>query len=747
MRLYLVIITIIVLISWGYRQVYQYFQAPAYEAKAGVLDLRGYDWQKEPVLRLNGEWNFRPKPSNGNWDTIVEAEVPGLWNDLNLNESFNSGVGVGEYSLTILKNRTEASLAIMINDYLPSTYQLYVGNSNQALISVGHLSRDSSSSTASYGPHWQKLPLKFSRQDTLHLRMVVANHHHRKGGMCKYIEFGTDQPIRMAFNRRVAVELIIASILFFFGLFNIALYFIFARETIFLYLGLFCLATLIRIIASNQSVMHFVWPDAPWNIVQRMRYTSVSAGYLFMVLCFRGIMPLHIHEKATRWLVSLGGMLILIFMVASTYGASQLNILLPAYAFIVVVYLIHGGIRYWQDGNITGSPLLIGGLLYIICGVHDFLFGSNLIYGQFYSAYGLLVLAIMQGVLVIRKFAKIYQANNELAKDLQVSNRKLTEAANLLEDKVQERTQKLAEQNQQLRVLQAYKNQMTSTLVHDLKNPLQIIIGRNQRETGDRVTLQAGQRMLLFVQNLLDIDRAKSKGLTLRLESLRLADIVKESLERLSPFAEHQQIRLRVVVDPQLMVHVDRLLTERIFDNVIHNAIKYSPAQGEVSILATPRQQYIIVEIKDQGPGIREEESGLIFEAYQAKTATAGAHGVGLSFVKVALEEMGGNITFESNADSSGSCFILSIPKQINTVTSTLLPILNEEEKSVFSTIAKALLAVTIYDTSTIKSQLNKLPNQGNFPRLKETILHLSFTGDRVGFINCIQQNMLKDEL
>ena len=747
MRSYLVVIAVIVLISWGYRQIYQYFHTPYYEAKAGILDLRGHDWQKTTIIHLNGEWNFRRRFSNGNWDTLVKAPVPGLWNDLNLDESFNSGIGIGEYQLTIIKNQVDTPLAIMINDYLPSTYQLYGGTSKQSIIKVGKITRDSSNSIASYGPRWLTLPREFSRQDTIYLRMVVANHHHRKGGMCKFIEFGTEHPIRKAFNRRAAVELIIASILFFFGLFNVSLYFIFAREKIFLYLGLFCIATLVRIITSNQSVMHFVWPEASWSVVQRMRYTTVGAGYLFMLLCFRDIMPQYIHQKATRWLVSLGGILILTLLMVSNYGASQLNILLPAYAFIVVVYLLHRGISYWQDGNITGSPLLIGGLLYIICGVHDFLFGSNLIYGQYYSAYGLLVLAIMQGVLVIRKFAAIYQTNNVLAKDLQVSNQKLTEAANLLEDKVKERTRKLAKQNQQLRVLQDYKNQMTSTLVHDLKNPLQIIIGRNQRETGDRVTLQAGQRMLLFVQNLLDIDRAKSKGLTLRLESLRLVDVVQESLERLLPFAKLQQIHIRVAVDSQLMVHVDRLLTERIFDNIIHNAIKYSPEQGEISIIAMPTQQYTVVKIIDQGPGIGEEESGLIFETYQTTTDRKGAHGIGLSFVKVALEEMGGNITFEPNASAPGSCFALSFPRYVSAIAPAPLPILNEEEKIVFSTVAEALLALTIYDTSTIKSHLSKLPDRGNFLALKEAILRRSFTGDQIGFVACIQQNTVRDEL
>lgn len=747
MRLYLIVIAVIVLISWGYRQVYLYFQEPYYEAKAGVLDLRGHDWQKNPTVYLHGEWNFRRRFSNGNWDTLIKASVPGLWNELDLDENFNRGIGIGEYQLTILKNRVEAPLAMMINDYLPSTYQLYGGTGKQAFIKVGNITRDSSNNIAAYGPRWLSLPHEFSRKDTLHLSMVVANHHHRKGGMGKNIEFGKDHTIRMAFNRRAAIEVVIASILFIFGLFNISLYFLFAREKIFLYFGLFCVATLVRIISSNQSVMHFVWPEAPWHIVQRMRYTSVSFGYLFIVCCFREIMPKYIHPKVFRWLVVLGAGLTLVLLVVSSYGASQLNMLLLAYAFIVIVYLVQQGIRYWQDGNISGSPLLIGGLMYIVCGIHDFLQGSNLIHGQFYSAYGLLALAIMQGVLVIRKFAKIYQTNNVLAKDLQVSNQKLTEAANLLENKVKERTEKLAKQNQQLRVLQAYKHQMTSALVHDLKNPLQIIIGRNQRETGDRVTLQASQRMLLFIQNLLDIDRAKSKGLPLRLEPLRLVDLLKESIERLAPFAQDQQINIDVAVDTLLFVYANRLLTERILDNVIHNGIKYSPSQGVVSISAVMTQQYVCVNIVDQGPGIKEEDRALLFKAYRGERNAKDAHGLGLSFVKTAMEEMGGSISFEPNADSSGSRFMLSFHKNQQVNSSQAFPSLSKAERDIFSKIANALLNTTIYDASTIKLYLSELPDDGNFLPLKETLLRCSFAGNRVDFVACIQQNMAEDEL
>lgn len=748
MRLYLFIIVALVLISWGYLQVYQHLQAPQYVAKDGTLDLRGHNWRKAPIVRLDGEWNFRRKLANNDWDTtVVKAKVPGLWNDLRLDSNFSRGIGVGEYSLTVLKDRVPVPMAIMVNDFLPSTYQLYGGTDKRAFIKVGTIASDSSQSTASYGPRWLMLPRQFSIPDTLQLRMVVANHHHRKGGMSKSIEFGIDGPIRMTFNRRAAVELIIAGIFFFFSLFNICLYAFFAREKIFLYLGLFCLGAFIRIISANQSVMHFVWPNAPWSIVQRMRYVSVSFNYLLILGCFREVMPEYIRSKPFRWLGYLGVVIVLLFLLASNYRASQLNVLLLGYAFIVVIYIIHRGIEYWQDGQIAASALFVGGLLYIIFGVHDFLVGSNIIYGQYFSAYGLLILAIMQSNLVIRRFAEIYQANGVLVESLQASNQKLVEATNLLESKVQERTEKLVEQNQQLRALQAYKHQMTSTLVHDLKNPLQIIIGRNQRVDGDRITLQASQRMLLFIQNLLDIDRAKSRGLKLRLELLRLVDVLNESVERLSPFALQKQVIIRIAIDEQLFVQSDRLLTERIFDNVIHNAIKYSPVRGLVTITGAVASENILVKIIDQGPGISEEERGRVFTAYKAEKSSAGAHGLGLSFVKTALEEIGGSIMFAPNEGAPGSCFTLSFPQSRPMKASTSLPVLNRAESTVFAIVAKRLLATTIYDTSTIKLYLDELPDEGGFSGLKEALLNWSFAGNQEDFVACIQENMIEDEL
>ncbi|WP_367391126.1 ATP-binding protein [Lewinella sp. LCG006] len=748
MRLYLTIVMVIVMISLGYRQIYQYFQAPNYDAKAGVLDLRSHDWKENPIVNLYGEWNFRGRRLDGKWDTLIKAPVPGLWNDLDRGDnSFASGIGIGEYQLTIVKPQIKEPLAIMINDYLPSTYELYGGDGEQPLLKVGKISGDSSTSIAAYGPRWVNLPREISEKDTLHLRMVIANHHHRKGGMGKLLEFGLAHPVRVAFNRRVGVELVISCLLLFFGLFNISLYFIFAREKIFLFLGFFCVVALVRIIASNQSVMHLIWPEAPWIVVQRMRYATVSIGYLFILLSFREIMPRYIHRKVAKWMVLAGILITLVFLTISGYGASQLNRLLPAYAFVIVTYLLHRSTRYWQDGNINGSPFLIGGLIYLICGIHDFLLANNLIYGQYYSAYGFLVLALMQGVLVILKFAKIYKANNVLAKDLQASNQKLIAAASLLEEKVRERTEELDKQNQQLRALQAYKHRMTSTLIHDLKTPLQIIIGRNQRDTGDRATLQASQRMLLFVQNLLDVNRAKTEGLTLRFEPLRLVDILGESVERLMPFAQHHQVSIDIKMDKLTFVYADRFLTERIFDNVIHNGIKYSPVQGVVSISVALTEEYINVNIVDQGPGIKEEESALIFDAYQGEKNAEGAHGLGLSFVKLAIEEMGGSVSFKNNTGASGSCFTLSFPKKgPSEVTSKSFPSLSQEERKVFSNVVGALLETTIYDTSTIKLHLSSLPDDGGFLPLKEVLLNLSFSGNRADFIACIQQNMVKGE-
>jgi signal transduction histidine kinase len=229
--------------------------------------------------------------------------------------------------------------------------------------------------------------------------------------------------------------------------------------------------------------------------------------------------------------------------------------------------------------------------------------------------------------------------------------------------------------NDQLTALNIEKNEFLGIAAHDLKNPLSTIIMGGEvlkmRDSTPQMAaitdtiIDAGKRMRDLIGNLLDVNAIEEGRFLTKLERCDLATLTTKGVEQNLPNAKRKEIMLHFESLGEFAVRADASAATQILDNLISNAVKYSPKQTTVSIRASVERGYACVAVKDEGPGISEEDRKKMFGKFARLSArpTGGesSNGLGLSIVKRLAEAMSGTVECQS-ALGEGSTFIVRLP-------------------------------------------------------------------------------------
>jgi signal transduction histidine kinase len=256
----------------------------------------------------------------------------------------------------------------------------------------------------------------------------------------------------------------------------------------------------------------------------------------------------------------------------------------------------------------------------------------------------------------------------------------LEDLVNLRTSDLEHANTDLAEANQELEELSKEKDSFLAVLTHDMRTPLTSIKGygsilrdreldRDQQEHIAKVILRSQDTLLDIVNNLLEIGKLQS-GTPILLErsSFDLALVVKSAAESLEASAMEKKIALNYDEVPSpVEVTADQKKIHRVILNLISNAIKYTPDEGEVFINTSVNGKYAIVAVRDTGYGIPEDELPYIFDRYsrvKKHQSMAIGTGLGLAIVKSLIDAHHGEILVASE-EGVGSTFTLKLPIQM----------------------------------------------------------------------------------
>jgi signal transduction histidine kinase len=278
-------------------------------------------------------------------------------------------------------------------------------------------------------------------------------------------------------------------------------------------------------------------------------------------------------------------------------------------------------------------------------------------------------------------FAELYKKNRLLRQQeekLQAINHDLMVLNLDLEQRVLERTVELENLNHQLISLNLSKDQFLSVLSHDLRNPFTALLIASGRLNDDTESLSPGQikqlsqivhrtsnRLLDQLNEVIEWAKKQSKKANFTPEKVRLAMGIEESLELLRPNAAQKGIKLQNKTPKNILVKADPLMLRSIVQNLVTNAIKYTPQGGSVIINAELDDDMVCVFVEDSGVGMTEEMKEKLFNEYSAPSVSGTNNergsGLGLLLVNDFVVQHGGTIDVES-AVGKGTTFKFTIP-------------------------------------------------------------------------------------
>jgi len=267
---------------------------------------------------------------------------------------------------------------------------------------------------------------------------------------------------------------------------------------------------------------------------------------------------------------------------------------------------------------------------------------------------------------------QIREHNERLEQDVRARTRDLRE----VNEELTRQRDELEETNRKLVNLQALKEDLTNMVIHDLKGPLSEIVANidmmlNQplpdflAELLDAAMVGA-DNLMRMITNLLDISRMEEDRLVLNIAPVDSGRMIEEIGTRFRSLANLNNVSIGVEVTEDLpLLMADQRLIERVFINLVSNALDYTPESGRITIGAEFADGSFRFEVRDTGAGIAPELHEKIFEKFsqgQQGPARTGS-GLGLTFCRMAAEAHGGRIWVESEP-GRGSSFIFILPQE-----------------------------------------------------------------------------------
>ncbi|EAY27001.1 ATP-binding protein [Microscilla marina] len=342
-----------------------------------------------------------------------------------------------------------------------------------------------------------------------------------------------------------------------------------------------------------------------------------------------------------------------------------------------------------------------------------------------YTSAIIALLLIVIIVYIFRSRQRQIKFNQTLAKHNQEINERKKE--------IVQQTEELRATNERLLRLDEFKQRMTGMIVHDLKNPLNAIIGLSGKKYSpqfQKTIHQSGIRMLHLVMNILDVQRFEEAQIQLNLQPQLLKQVVQQAHEQVSLSLAEKGVLFRQDVPENLTIKADEALIVRVFVNLFNNAIKYTPAQGKITVTLEdmPGSNFQKILVNDTGKGIAAHFIAQVFNKFSRQTSPAQrvhSSGLGLTFCKQVIEAHTGEIGVQSE-EGKGSTFWFTLPKTVIPNDSLIYRQglaaatpegsrrknggFNLQEKAILIPYVHQLQKMEIYELTAIKNILGQLP-------------------------------------
>ncbi|WP_256761783.1 ATP-binding protein [Cohnella sp. WQ 127256] len=673
--------------------------SPKFQSEEGILDLTQVHVSENP-LKLAGEWEFYWQELLSPEDIQIRSKrdginnrwisIPNSWLGYRLDDQRLKGTGYATFRVVIELSEQDRNERLALR--LPTIFHAYkLWVNSELLAEVGVVGRDKSRAT----PHLAtKLVFFQPESDRVELVMQVANFHHNRGGITKYIELGGSDVLTVRTNLKIAAEMFITASLLVIGVYHLLLFALRRKDRAPLYFGLFTLLFGIRSLLVGELLLTQLWPTFPWELQFKIEYLILcSSGYI-ITLYSECIFPNYV----SRWFhlgsrIVTGAFCIVVVVTPAIIYTKMLPII-GVMVVLHMVYLMVGLIQAAVRRREGALIFLLVSVVALVTVINDFLYYNEWSRIGNTSPLGLLVFTIAQMMLLSSRFTRAAVNEERIARELQDANNKLTEMNMNLERTVQDRTHALSAAHDDLRVSydrllhsEEGRKKLLAYITHDLRMPLSSMLGYVEA-VQDRVKPERNEQYLKYIQdNTIRINRMieelsflshlETGQVSYRMEPVHVIHFLRDFFEQYELVVRDAGLNFMLDIgdgeDQRSnlpVVEMDAQRLEQALFNLVSNAMKFTSRGGVVRIsLAVDEAKptrYAIISVQDSGTGIPPDQLEQIFyrnyryDRPDAETGVEGS-GLGLAICREIVQAHGGAVRAESDG-KTGSIFYVSLP-------------------------------------------------------------------------------------
>lgn len=651
------------------------------QAKHGVFDFSQVDFSTISYLKLRGDvefyWDTLLTPTDFRNTTIQPSDfifIPSKWNNHEKKGHKLGSTGYATYRFSI-KVPSDNWYGIKVKEF-ESAYKIWI---NGTLAGGAGLVANNK---ADMKPSRKRREFYFKSENReVEVVLQISNFQHRKGGATKFMFFGRSHPLITYKNIVYGVDYFLFGALFILFFYHLVLYMYRRKDRSMIYFSLLCLAMMLRLGLTGEKILLEILPWLPWSVAMRIEYFSFMAIAPFMSYFVREMLPREVSLLFVQWLTGITCVFIAIVLFTPVMWFSytplvfQFLIIIPIVYFIVVVFISVLKQREFA------LPIFIGIFFFYIFVVNDFLYyNSKVLETSFLMPFGIFVLFFSQAFVLSKRRSRAFVEVEKMSEELRNSNA-------LLEERVVKRTKQISKQkdeieaqkfdlenkNKELMALARFKKDMTNMMVHDLKNPLNNIIGFSQEEGSCNQFREyihsSGWQLHNMIHNILDVEKYENTKIYIDVAPVALCKIIDAAFENTRFLVTLKDIHFENSIPEAQMVRVDKTITERIFANIFSNAAKYGETGGAISVSAEQTidagESFLKVKIYNSGEPIPADKIEEIFDKYtqlhNIKDDFSYSTGIGLAFCKMAVNAHGGRIGAVSGAEK-GVTFWFTLP-------------------------------------------------------------------------------------
>lgn len=627
------------------------------EAKAGLLDLREWDFEQDGHIRLDGEWLFNWGSFDIAPETAMIAQVPGVWTELPDPGASGNGKlpahGFGVYRLRILLPG-EQRLVFKTLD-VSTAYDLLVNG--ESLARAGRVGSTAMETRAGSVP---TLSEPRTLGPVIDLTIRAANFDERNGGVWDSVRMGRPADLRTYTRMREWSDITLFAGFQIIGLYYLVLFLLQRSDRSGLFFGLFCMILALRVVIVGERTIFQMLPDLDWMTAMAIAFASIFAANAAFIAYMRCLFAEEFQKRHARIAdVYIGALLVLVLAVALT-PMRIFAFTLDAWIIITLagsLWLVQRlGTATLRGREGAGIALVSVTVMYLLA-VCDGLNTALNLQLPYIARYGFLFFLCSQTFVFARRYVNTQQVAVDLAGQLDRKNRQLVSVDRM-------------------------KDEFLANTSHELRSPLQGIIGiadSLKRGAGGAVTgetarqlehiVRSGRRLTNLVNDLLDFSRLQNRD-SAPIELYRSAvDLHAATAAVLELNWPRMPDRIELINDvpldlPPVFADEDRI--QQILHNLVENAIKFTRA-GSVRISASvsPQQGMAVLAVEDSGIGIAPQDQERVFTPFVQIDGgidrSRGGTGIGLSIIRELVRRHGGQIQLESDGQS-GSRFTITLP-------------------------------------------------------------------------------------